>query len=127
MFTAIFIIQLRVTPTARTMTILQPMQKLSMTIRKRKRGGDEHVTTECLFCFMIGSSTAVSAGFTELAPDWFLLVSTTVHVASAVAGPLPISTLISLRYLLSLSQAGITDPPPAFFRTSGRYNQITVY
>ena len=94
--------------TARTMTNFQPMQKLSMTMRKRKGGGDEHVTTECLFCFMIGSSTAVSAGPIGLAPDWFFLVSTTVHVASAVAGPLPVSTLLSLRYPLSLSQAGIT-------------------
>ena len=75
---------------------------------------------------MIGSSTAVSAGPIGLAPDWFFLVSTTVHVASAVAGPLPVSTLISLRYPLSSSQAGITDPPSAFFRTSGRYTQITV-
>ena len=75
---------------------------------EKRGGGDEHVTTECLFCFMIGSSTAVSAGPIGLAPDWFFLVSTTVHVASAVAGPLPVSTLISLRYPLSLSQAGIT-------------------
>ena len=95
--------------TARTMIIFTANAKVKHDKEEEQRGGDEHTTTECLFCFTIGSSTAVSTILRDLAPDWFFLVSTTVHVASAVVGPLPVSTLISTQISLFSSQPGITD------------------